>query len=68
MFTCFRESKLLVIYTDKAYECKDGHALNIDSNLTLLCPPNKEMLLQSSLVLDRIPSFLPVTKTGICLS
>ena len=68
VFECFRESTIHVIFTDKTYECKDGHALIIDSNLTLLCPPNEEMLLQSPSVLNRMPSLLPVIRVGVCLN
>ena len=68
IFAWFRESTIHVIFTDKTYECKDGHALIIDSNLTLLCPPNEEMLLQSPSVLNRIPLLLPVTRVGVCLN
>ena len=53
-----------VNWTDKHYQCEDGHALVTDNNWILSCPPNEEIISRSLLVLNMIPSLSPSTTIG----
>ena len=54
----------LTQHADKNYQCEDGRALITDNNWVLLCPPNDEIVVRSSSVLNTKPALSSSTIVG----
>ena len=52
------------MWLDEKYECQDGHALDTENNLAVLCPPHDEVISRNPSVLNSIPSLSPSTTIG----
>ena len=51
------------MWSDEKFECHDGYAL-ITDNITVLCPPNDEVIIRSPAILNSVPLLSPSTTIG----